>query len=57
MQKPTKEEIIKAYDELRDAEVEHFELQQEEEKIKLAVKKSHSRVLMARDAVRGLTGY
>lgn len=56
MQKPTKEEIIQAYNELRDLEIEYIEMQESETKIKLKLIELHKQILLAKEAVRALTG-
>ena len=53
----TKEEITKAYDELRDSALNLHSLQAKESSIKAAVIAAHKRVSLAREAVREITGY
>lgn len=55
--RPKKEDVIKAYDILRDAEVDHLNLCIKEDQVKAAVVASRKKVLEAKDIVRSLTGY
>lgn len=56
MEKPKKEEIIAAYNDLRDLEIAYLEMQDQETVIKLKLIELHKQILLAKEAVRALTG-
>lgn len=52
--KKTKEEITKVLDELKEATLSLYELQNKEEKIQIQVQAAQARATMAREELRGL---